>query len=446
MKSGWMKKAGLVLSLFAVIMVSSAASAAEMAKEPLTAGALIAKLTDSKTEKERYEIIAQLAKLGAQAVPEVKEALRQKNWRVQWGSAMSLGMIGDKSAVPLLIDLLKNGTDPGKRGAAMALGMLKESSAIPHLIGAMNGVNTLAAVEALGLIGDRGITPILMRFMEESKDNDEKRVAAEALGRLKDPMAIPALIDGIKANSWQVHAPSRWALVQIGKPAVPDLVGLLSVEGGDAARLAAEALGEMKEPSAVKPLMTALKNSKSVPTRIAAADALGQIGDPVVIKPLIEAFEDTGEYTVEFVWKAVRMAAAEALSKMPRDAQPALIQTLKTAKGNTLEFSCAALDKIHDKSSVQPLIETLARLDDKEKAFPVRVLGSLASKEAVPALLELLKSKEAEIRREAATALGLIGDESALSALESVAATDPDAGVKRVAQRMVEKVKFINLK
>lgn len=446
MKSGWMKKAGLVLSLCAVLLVSRAASAAEMAKEPLTTGALIAKLAESKTEKERYEIVAQLAKLGAPAVPEVKEALRQTNWRVQWGSAMSLGMIGDKSSAPALIDLLKNGTDPGKRGAAIALGMLKDQSAVPHLMAAMNGVNGLAAVEALGMIGDRGVTPILMRFMEESRDNDEKRVAAEALGRLKDPMAIPVLIDGLKANSWQVHAPSRWALTSIGKPAVPDLIGLLSFEKGDAARLAAEALGEMKEPTAVKPLITAMKTSKGVPTRIAAAEALGQIGDPVALPALMESLEDKGEYTVEFVWKSVRVSAAEALSKMPRDAQPILVQTLKTAKGNTLEFTCLALDKIHDKSSVQPLIEVIGRLDDKEKVFPVRVLGSLGSKEAVPVLLEVLKSKEAAARREAATALGGIGDESALPALLSVSATDPDAGVKRVAQRMVEKIQFINLK
>lgn len=443
---GGVKKTTALLLFFLLLVVGRTASAAEMAKEPLTSGALIAKLAESRTEKERYEIVAQLAKLGAPAVPEIREAMKQKNWRVQWGSAMSLGTMGDKASAPALIDLLKNGTDPGKRGAATALGMLKDQSAVPHLMAAMNGVNALAAVEALGMVGDRGVTPILMRFMEESKDNDEKRVAAEALGRLKDPMAIPVLIDGIKANSWQVHAPSRWALVQIGKPAVPDLIGLLSVETGDAARLAAEALGELKEPTATTPLITVLKTSKSVPARIAAADALGQIGDPIALTPLIGAFEDKGEYTVEFVWKSVRMSAAEALSKMPKDAQPVLLQTLKAAKGNTLEFTCLALDKIHDKGSVQPLIEVLARLDDKEKVFPVRVLGSFGSKEAVPALLEALKSAEVATRREAATALGGIGDESALPALQSVAATDPDAGVKRVAQRMVEKVQFINLK
>ncbi|MDH4100687.1 MAG: HEAT repeat domain-containing protein, partial [Nitrospirota bacterium] len=323
-----MKKACLLILAGILLIGVSLASAAEMAKETLTPAALIAKLTESKTEKERFEIVAEIAKLGAAAVPELREALKHRNWRVQWGAAVALGTIQDKGSAPALIELLKTGTDPGIRGAAQALAMLKEQSAVPHLLQAMQGLNAASAIEALGLIGDPGAAILLTRVMDDAKDNDVKRVAAEALGRLKDPMAIPSLIEGLKSGSWQVQAPSRWALVQIGKPAVPDLIGLLSVELGDAPRLAAEALGELKEPTAVKPLLAVLKNMKNVPARIAAADALGEVGDSSSIIPLIEAYEDMGEYTVEFVWKGVRVSAAESVAKMSKDSLSILLEKL----------------------------------------------------------------------------------------------------------------------
>lgn len=435
-----------MLLLGILLMGIHVASAAEMAKEALTPAALIAKLADSKSEKERYEIVSQIAGLGAPALPDLKEALKHRNWRVQWGVAVALGTMGDKGSAPALIDLLKTGTDPGIRGAALALGMLKEQSAVPHLIQAMQGLNAASAIEALGMIGDPGVAIVLARFMEDSKDNDVKRVAAEALGRLKDPMTIPALIEGLKSGSWQVQAPSRWALVQIGKPAVPDLIGLLSLELGDAPRLAAEALGELKEPTAVKPLLTVLKNTKNVPARIAAAEALGEIGDPSSIVPLMEAYEDMGEYTVEFVWKGVRVAAADSVAKMGKDSLPLLLEKLKTAKGNTLQFVCHSLEKINDPTTVKPLVDAMARLDEKEQFFPVKALNVLGNKEAVPVLLETVNSKDRDTRREAIMALANIADERALQVLDTISKSDPDKAIQKIAARGVNKIKFLNLK
>lgn len=443
-----MRKACLLLLCLCLAFSAIRCYAAETAKEPLSAQALIAKLAEGRNERERNTTVDQLVKLGASAVPDLKEALKDKNWRVQWGSAIALGMIGDKSSGPPLIEVLRNGSDPGKRGAATALGLLKDTSAVRYLLEAMYGVNGMAAVEALGLIGDTGVSPMLIRFMEDSTDNDEKRVAAEALGRLKDPSAIPVLIDGIKSSSWQVQGPAKWALTSIGKPAAPALIEALKIEKGDAGRLAAEALGEMKEPTAVQPLVTALKTSKSVPTRVAAAASLGAIKDPAAIAPLIEAFEDKGEYTVEFVWKGVRNTSSDALSEFGEGALPALHETLKTAKGERLELTCSPILKIKSKTSIRPLIDVMLGFADAdaEKIPLVKTLGQMGDKLAAPTIIELMKSKEVKIRLEAAAALGNIADESALPMLQSAALTDPDGKVKALSQRAADRIKFLNLK
>ncbi len=54
---------------------------------------------------------------------------------------------------------------------------------------------------------------------------------------------------------------------------------------------AAAALGETKDPRAVRPLSAALKDENSY-VRMTAARSLGMIDDPRVIEPLIEALKE----------------------------------------------------------------------------------------------------------------------------------------------------------
>jgi HEAT repeat protein len=70
-----------------------------------------------------------------------------------------------------------------------------------------------------------------------------------------------------------------------------------------------KALGEIKDPRAVEPLIAALKD-KGVCA--AAAYALGEIKDPRAVEPLIAALKDESF--------SVRRAAAEALVSLHRNA------------------------------------------------------------------------------------------------------------------------------
>ncbi len=57
--------------------------------------------------------------------------------------------------------------------------------------------------------------------------------------------------------------------------------------------MAAWALGEMRDPRAVEPLIAALKD-KDYEVRVCAAIALGEMRDPRAVEPLIESMEDSG--------------------------------------------------------------------------------------------------------------------------------------------------------
>jgi HEAT repeat protein len=73
-------------------------------------------------------------------------------------------------------------------------------------------------------------------------------------------------------------------------------------------RVAAEALGHLRDARAVEPLSAALKDRGDQALRLYAAAALGQIGDASAVQPLVAALDDH--------YANVRKAAAEALAAL----------------------------------------------------------------------------------------------------------------------------------
>jgi HEAT repeat protein len=63
-----------------------------------------------------------------------------------------------------------------------------------------------AAAEALGKIGDPQAVPALMEALKD-RDEDVRKAVAEALGEIGDPQAVPALLETLKDEDEDV----RWA-------------------------------------------------------------------------------------------------------------------------------------------------------------------------------------------------------------------------------------------
>lgn len=114
-----------------------------------------------------------------------------------------------------------------------------------------------------------------------------KKEAAEALGKLKDTSAINPLINALDIDNEDVQKAVIKALGKIGTPAVESLITLLKNDEDWSARDdAAKALGEIKDKHAVEPLINALKHDTFGSVRYEAAIALGKIKDSRAIKPL----------------------------------------------------------------------------------------------------------------------------------------------------------------
>ena len=210
-----------------------------------------------------------------------------------------------------------------------------------------------------------------------SADVEERRDAVMRLGAMGRPEASRAAAAALADTSPVVRATAARAILSLGPGETSTLIlPLLRDRDEFVRREAAYALGFTRSHVGVAELIRLLEADKQASVRAAAAVALGQIGDPSAATALAGAL-------------ARRLPARGLLARITR-----------------------------------------RRVEEDEfvrRASAVS-LGQLRSREAVPVLITTLSDERApaDVRREAARALGLIGDPSAEAALRAaVISNDP---------------------
>ncbi len=126
----------------------------------------------------------------------------------------------------------------------------KDAKYLPSLTQTLKDDNKAvrwAAVEALWDLGDRRAVPELIEFLGKGEGYDwGKILALNALGSLKDPQAVPPLIKMLENENPFLRRSAALALVKIGdEKAIPGLIRMLKDEEGWLARLAHLLLLEM---------------------------------------------------------------------------------------------------------------------------------------------------------------------------------------------------------
>jgi HEAT repeat protein len=213
------------------------------------------------------------------------------------------------------------------------------------------------AAEALGEIGDSGAVEPLIAALKNDAYSGVRWKAAEALSKIGAP-AVEALIGALSHDDDDVRWKAAIALGEIGdRRAVEPLIILLCDEDRFVKSHAALALGAIGEP-AVNPLLRALREGDGN-LRWGAAIALGKIRDPRAIEPLIQALADK--------YENVRAESASSLATMGKPALGPLLQFLKFSDGPERLEVVAALGELHDTDAIQPLIQMLENADDDER-------------------------------------------------------------------------------
>jgi len=169
----------------------------EFSHDPRALSVLVEALRDSSL-KVKAEAVRAIEKLGDQATGPVirllNDSIDERDNLSARFAAKALGLIGDRSISPVLVELLKSDDKFVACEAALALGRLAESKAVPDLISLLeepNGNVRFAVAEALGQIGD----PIAREPLQRRLNDDDEGVRARArwaLSRFRKADARPA--------------------------------------------------------------------------------------------------------------------------------------------------------------------------------------------------------------------------------------------------------------
>lgn len=200
------------------------------ATKPVGSIASLQKLSRAGSAQARQEAAEELGRLKTPvAVEELVKALDDVALPVREQAAVALGEIGDRRALPPLMRKLSDPAAGIEGAAATALGKIGDRAALPSLAAAAQLgplPRQLAAIEALGRLSDPRATEAVQAFLPEAP---LRLAALRALAEREDPASAPRL----RAELADERDPAALAVLadalgRVGDaPAVPALLAAL---------------------------------------------------------------------------------------------------------------------------------------------------------------------------------------------------------------------------
>jgi HEAT repeat protein len=255
---------------------------------------------------------------GRAAVPDLLEAIRTKDTQVIYESLVALQKIGDRSAGPKVEFLLRDLEPKVQVAAIEAAGLLANRGALGQLHEVLNRTEKpkvrRAALASIAMLPDPTNRELLRRYLSD-KDGELRESAAEGLGRIGDSSDLPLLEKAFaeeKKNSPRVSA--AFALVMLGRTEMSELSPLQylintlnsSVRAGEARALLTEAA---RKPEIRRVLETSLaRGTRDEKTELAWV--LAHSGDRETIAYLEPLTRDPDTEVAEEAIRALRTLKA----------------------------------------------------------------------------------------------------------------------------------------
>lgn len=350
-----------------------------------------------------------LVRIGPRVMQELLGLSQSDDTGLVLDAIVVLGRIGDKQAVPSLIERLSHVSHLIRANVAEALALIGEPSSVPHLIHLLKDPHaTVRANSASGLVRQadpRSLRPLLNALQDE--DAEVRRYAAIALGELGNAKAIPDLLKVLQGWDLLVamDAPFVEAIVEtVGKlgdaSAAMGLLPLLQSKHEGMMFKTVLALKKLRSPSAI-PALTSLLHSPQATLRRRVVETLGHSGDASLVPVL-------GEVLRQDASREVRATAARSLGEL----------------------------KSHDAC---PFLEEALREEFSIRCQAVIALGLIRERSTLAALMAMLKDGAPEVRYHAINAIAKFKDPKTLKAL-AVMLEDSDPMVRSGASKVIDEL------
>lgn len=299
-------------------------------------------------------------------------------------------------------------------------------------LGGKDEARAIAAAQQLGGMGADG-REVLETTLKGNGAKPVRTAAAKALGRVADAASLPVLAEAASAGLKAAEKAANIILEALSAEALAKQM----TEGAPNLRLlAVRAVKEGGGP-AVQQALVAAAGDKDKQVRAAAGGGLGKVGGEGAVAALSTLLEDEVD--------VVRHAAAKSLGKLGDPAaRPALIKLVKygtIAVRRAVFRALAQLKGGPSREHIAPLLDSLYDDDAIVREFAIDTLAAADKKDRriLPVVRLQLKDQVVHVRKAAVRAVGMLGDEKIVSALED-ALTDDDAAVRMVAVEALELV------
>jgi HEAT repeat protein len=375
-----------------------------------TAVSALAELARSNRPDRRASAIRSLAQFDAssQAVDPIVNALTDPDPEVRMASLQALAVLGPKLS-----------TDP--------------PSALRASLGDKRLRNRAAAAAAVASFR-RGLDPYipsLLQALEQTKDLRVRNDFSNPIRAIKPPaitrLAIPALVESLASQDWQVRREAAVLLMALGRDAhdaIPPLVDVAVREGADTLAVGewwpvSEALAKIAPGTDLAGLAIAglarVVRAGNPLRRGAAAAALGEFGPAAAaaVPDLIQMLTEFTDRKSPAEWKC----AAEALGRIApgtASADRALHALLAAIRAEPIADRAGALGLLDRFGPSDEVITVLTEVLETQRSRELLTaiatlerLGPPASR-AIPKLRELRTHPNAEVRQAANKALAAL--------------------------------------
>ncbi|MGQ0733683.1 MAG: HEAT repeat domain-containing protein [Acidobacteriota bacterium] len=402
--------------------------------------------------------------------PSLLSLLSDDEARVRRRAALAVGRTRMPAGVTALQHVLANDADAEVRQmAAFAMGLIGDSTAAPALLEALKDPDPVVhgrAAEALGLLGHKAAaTPIAAMIDGHIKSGTLTSIAPDDLEHPKAPpveavrLGIYALVrlgsyealaaaltdgSGRPVSHWW---PIGYAFRRIARTeAAAVLQGLLQGSGAISRAFAVRGLGVIKEMRAATPLLGIVAaDAEPIAVRIEAARALAELGvqqaAPALIKIVstpaldanlrLEAVNALGQInapaaTEVFIdlltdrWPSIRAAALTGLARTDPDLFLSAISGLDPDPHWSVRAALArALGHLDLKRAMPRLTQLSNDADQRVIPAVLETLVALSAPEASSVLIEHLSGDDPVVRMAAASGLARLKSSQAVPALVS---------------------------
>lgn len=296
----------------------------------------------------------------------------------------------------------------------------KREDAIPYLTLEIKENEALAVLAArcLGLMG-KSSEPIESTLLQGlgSRDAALRRVCAESLGLLRVRRAAQSILERLKTEkNYHVRSVFCQALGRIGeRRALPALKARLDdpSEIEFVKTSAAVALAYLGDFSG-RPHLTAALNSSLPTCQVLGLMGMVELGDPDIIGYLNSALSSQfDEVWTTSVFLLARLGPTAVL--------PVLRNGFASASANLQLRMALAMGYVGSDEGIQTIDRAVKTGSRSERMMGCEVLGILSRRDKIPLLIEALHDPDSKVRQTAAMALTLLNATEAIPALTEAA-------------------------